>query len=242
MLGADVAAGALAPLLGPRALRAYPAILSTEAEATAWARAGAPAGAVVVAAYQASPRGRGGLPWTCAPERSLGFSLVLRPAPDEGRDGWLYLVAAAALAERLDAPEFAWPDEVGTGDGGLGARVAVGAAGEPGPGGWAVLSCLIEGACPPRGLLLAGVVAAVESWGTRPTADVVDAARAHCTTLGRRVRARMVPLGPRGTVVTGTAVDLDAAGALVIEGDDGRRRVVPPAGVGALDLADTNAW
>jgi BirA family biotin operon repressor/biotin-[acetyl-CoA-carboxylase] ligase len=59
----DLAADVLAADLPGRPLRSYPALLSTEADALAWARAGAPDGAVVVAGYQASPRGRAGLPW-----------------------------------------------------------------------------------------------------------------------------------------------------------------------------------
>ena len=56
----DLAADALAADLPGRPLRSYPALLSTEADALAWARAGGPGGAVVVAGYQASPRGRAG--------------------------------------------------------------------------------------------------------------------------------------------------------------------------------------
>ncbi|HWH34036.1 MAG TPA: hypothetical protein VNT56_01805 [Acidimicrobiales bacterium] len=54
----DLSAGVLAAALPDRPLRSYPAPLSTEADALAWARAGAPVGAVVVADYQAAPRGR----------------------------------------------------------------------------------------------------------------------------------------------------------------------------------------
>ena len=61
-LGDDLSAEALAAVLPGRPIRAYPALLSTEADALAWARAGAPSGALVAAAYQAAPRCRAGLP------------------------------------------------------------------------------------------------------------------------------------------------------------------------------------
>ncbi|MDQ4130536.1 MAG: hypothetical protein M3133_06040, partial [Actinomycetota bacterium] len=73
-----------------RPVRTYPAILSTSADAFAWARAGAPEGALVVADYQAAPRGRAGLPWEVRPGEGLGFSLVLRPELPPEREGWLY--------------------------------------------------------------------------------------------------------------------------------------------------------
>ena len=63
----DLDPDVLAQALPGRPVRSYPALLSTDADAQAWARTGASAGAVVVADYQASPRGRGGLPWTVRP-------------------------------------------------------------------------------------------------------------------------------------------------------------------------------
>ena len=241
MPGADLDAATLAPHLGARPLRAYPAVLSTEADALAWARAGAPAGALVTAGYQASPRGRGGFPWNAQPDRSLGFSLMLRPGPGTGREGWPYLAAATGLAETLGAAGFAWPDAVGPGEGGLVGRIAVQCADAPAPEGWVVVSCLIEGARPPRGPLLAEAASALESWAARPDAEVLAAARARCATLGQRVRARMVPLGPRSAVVEGLAVDLDGAGSLVVEGADGRRRALRPDAVGTLEDTGQNA-
>lgn len=55
-LSTDLSAHALAEALPGRPVRSYPAMLSTEADALAWARAGADDGAVVVAGYQAAPR------------------------------------------------------------------------------------------------------------------------------------------------------------------------------------------
>lgn len=232
----DIAADALGEVLPDRPLRSYPALLSTGADALAWARAGAPEGAVVVADYQASPRGRGGLPWEVHPGEGLGFSIVLRPDLTADREGWLYSVAVSGLADVLEPGTIAWPDEVVVGDG----RAAlVGVHAELGPAGvdWAVVSVLVPQATPPRGPLLARVVDAIETRYRSADGDVLADYRPRCTTLGRTVRARMVPLGPAGVEVEGTAVDCLADGALVLAGDGGRRVAVRPQHLGALDDA-----
>ena len=87
-LAADLSEEALAEAMPGRPLRRYVALLSTESDALAWARSGAPEGAVVVAEHQSAPRGRAGWPWNVPPGRNLGFSLVLRPQlPDSHRLG-----------------------------------------------------------------------------------------------------------------------------------------------------------
>ncbi|MDQ3931293.1 MAG: hypothetical protein M3252_00415, partial [Actinomycetota bacterium] len=112
-VGEDLSPDAVAEALPDRPVRSYPAILSTSADALAWARAGAPEGAVVVADYQASPRGRAGLPWQVRPGEGLGFSLVLRPQLPPEREGWLYTVAASGMADVLGPQtRIQWPDEV----------------------------------------------------------------------------------------------------------------------------------
>lgn len=235
-LNEDLAADVLAEAVPGRAIRSYPALLSTEADALSWARSGAPDGAVVVAGYQASPRGRAGIPWSPAPGASLAFSLVLYPDLPAEREGWLYTVAACGLADVL-GPEAAigWPDEVWVGERQAG---AVGVNAELGPDGvrWAVLNLLIADAVPPRAPLLARVVEAVEarqaSAEARVCRDYVD----RCRTLGSRVRARMIPVGPAGPQVEGRAVNATGDGALVVETDGGRRVAVRPQHLGLLDI------
>ncbi len=234
---ADLAPEELGRLLGDRSLRSYPALLSTEADALAWARAGAPAGAVVVADYQASPRGRAGLPWQVHQGVGLGCSIVLRPDLPSPREGWLYSVATAALSDVVATEQAAlveWPDAVLAG----GDRVAAaGVATELGLHGvaWAVVNILIEGALPPRGPVLARVVEAVERRLHQGSAELLDDLRQRCATLERRVRARMIPMGPSGVQIEGRAVDLLADGALLIETDRGSRVAVLPHHLGFLD-------
>lgn len=233
--GTDLSGDALARVLPARPLRSYPALLSTEADALAWARAGAPDGALVVADYQASPRGRAGWPWEVRPGAGLGFSIVLRPNLAARREGWLYTVATSGLAEALDGETtIEWPDEVRIG-GRRAAAVGVQVQPEGNALTWAVISVLVVEATPPRGPLLARVVEAIEARARARSASVLADYRRHCETIGRRVCARLVPLRPGGPNVTGTAVGSLADGALLIEPEDGRRVAVPPPSLGLLE-------
>lgn len=230
-MSGDLEPSELEALLPERPLRFYPALLSTEADAQAWARAGAPAGAVVVAGYQASPRGRGGLEWHPEPGRSLAFSLVVRPEPilPAAREGWLYVAAVAALADLGDG-EIEWPDAV-TGVGAVGVHVEL----HPLRVEWAIVSVLLEPALPPRGPLLARAVEAIETRLAEPSARVLADYLRRCATIGRRVEARLVPMGPSGARVSGIARTVLADGALVLEQEDGRRLAVRPQGLGVLE-------
>jgi BirA family transcriptional regulator, biotin operon repressor / biotin---[acetyl-CoA-carboxylase] ligase len=229
----------LAEHLPDRPLRSYPALLSTEADAMAWAREGAVEGALVVADYQASPRGRGGLPWQVHPGEGLGFSLVLRPGLEPAREGWLYTVATAALAtvvEAADGPRAVvrWPDEVLVDER---RAAAVGVHAEPDEVGidWAVITVLIEEAHRPRGPLLARSVRAIEARLERADDEVLAEHEERCATIGRSVRVHLVPLGPAGTVIEGDAVGCRPDGALAIETGPGRRIAVPPGDLGRLE-------
>jgi BirA family biotin operon repressor/biotin-[acetyl-CoA-carboxylase] ligase len=230
----DLAAEPLAAALAPRAVRAYPALLSTEPEARAWARAGAPAGSVVVADYQASPRGHAGFPWTVAQGRGLGFSVVARPELSPERDGWPYLAAQLALHDLLGGV-LEWPDVVRSEDGQALARVVVHAEVGEHHVDWVVVTVLVEQASPPRGPLLAALLSALEHRLAQPVGPVLADYRAACATLGRSVRARLVPLGPGGREVVGVAEDLVADGALVLRTARGSRVAVPPLSLGVLD-------
>lgn len=233
----DLSERALASDLPGRPIRSYPALLATGADAVAWARAGAPEGALVVADYQASPRGRAGLEWTVQPGVGLGFSLVLRPPLPPEREGWLYTVVICALTDVLGEQAIVeWPDEVRRGDS---RAAAVGIEVELGPERveWAVANVLIPGSRPPRAPLLRRVLTAIEDRCHEDAEGVLADYRRRCATLGRRVRARLIPLGPAGPQVTGKAVDCRANGALVVETTAGRRVAVLPQYLGVLENA-----
>ena len=232
----------VAQALAPRPVRAYPAALSTEALAAAWAREGVESGAVVVVDYQASPRGRGGLPWTVTAGRGLGFSMILRPPLPMEREGWPYVAASLAIAEVLGETETEWPDAV-LPTGGLVPVARLGTYVEPGPGdaAWVTVTVLIENTRPPRTAQLSALVEAIVGRFDADPVEVLDEYRARCRTLGREVRARMIPMGADGPEINGEAVDVLDDGALVIRTAKGSRVAVPPQNLGLLEDPETPA-
>ena len=233
-LGEDISARALALTIPGRPIRSYPALLSTEADAMAWARAGAPEGALVVAGYQASPRGRAGLEWHMRAGEDLGFSLVLRPRLPCDREGWMYCIAACGVADSIgDAAAIEWPDEV-LADGARKGAVSVQAKLGPRTIEWSVINVLIIDAKPPRGEVLAKTIAAIEARYRSASSSVLADYRRHCTTLGRSINTRLIPLGPNAREVSGTAVTVLPDGALVLETASGARVAVRPQSIGSI--------
>lgn len=228
----------LRTVLGERSIRSYPAVLSTEASAMAWARENAPTGSVVIADYQASPRGRGGLVWTVEPGHSLAFTLILRPELNLEREGWPYVPALLALHDVVgtDRTGLLWPDTIeddtGTVHAGLGVYV------EPGPHSttqWMTVNVLIPQATQPRAELLAQLLAALERRISAPAGQVLSDYIPLCRTMGQQRRARLIPMGPGGPEVNGKAVDVLADGALVLLTARGNRVAVPPHNLGMLE-------
>ena len=234
----DLSPEALAGALPGRPVRTYPALLSTDAEAVAWARAQAPSGAVVVADYQASARGRGGLPWTTRPGRELCFSLILRPAISADDEGWAFVAAALAVVEVLGGDAIVeWPDRVLLDD-----RIVAEVAGHAGLGAggvaWLIVNLILYDVQLPRGPLMARLVEAVEAV-QRPEAEGLARYREHCATLGRPVVANIAPTWPDGVRIGGTAVSVLEDGALVVERSDTSRVAVRPQHLASLELPDT---
>ena len=229
----DLAADALAAAMPGRPARTYPAVMSTDADAVAWARAGGPGGAVVVADYQASPRGRSGLPWSCRPGRDLCFSLLLRPSITPDDEGWLFVGAALGVMDVLGADAVDWPDRIlregrhvadVAGHAGLGARGV----------DWAVVNVLVRDAEPPRAELLARLADAIERL-QEPAPEPLARYRERCSTLGRAVTAHLIPTWPDGVQIAGSAASVLADGALVVAQQDGRRIAVRPQHLARLE-------
>ncbi len=233
----DLAVKDLAAAMPGRAVRSYPALLSTESDARAWARAGAPAGAVVVADYQASARGRGGLPWTCRPGRDLGFTLVLRPTLTPDQEGWLYIAAATAMLDWFGGGATVdWPDQIQC-DG----RHVADVAGHAGLGaqgvGWAVVNVLVRDPHSPRGALLGRLAESIERL-QQPEANALARYNERCATVGRNVVAHLIPTWPDGVQIAGTALRVLEDGSLVIEEEPaGRRIAVRPQHLARIDVA-----
>jgi len=214
---------------------------STNADVAAAARAGAPAGLVVVAEAQVSGRGRLGREWSAPPRSGLTFSVLLRPTFPRAHWGWLPLLAGLAVASAVRhlgelAVSVKWPNDVLVGERklagvlaevvgdavavGIGLNVSLRADELPVP---TATSLAIEGAeVEDRDPLLRAVLREIarsykdltEAGGDAEAAGLRSAYLAASGTVGRAVRLEL----PDGRSVTGLAEGVDADGALVVDG------------------------
>ena len=215
---------------------------STSSEARNLAEAGAPPWTVVAAGHQTAGRGRMGRSWASAPGKALQFSLVLRPAlgPEDAP-----LAALLAAVEMADAclgvagvrVVSKWPNDllaedrkVGgvlpeakvSGDTveyvilGIGVNVSMSEEDFPAELAESATSLQLAGGSAETerilGRFLAGFRSSWDEAGPTNRAELLRRYRAICATLGRTVRATTVD----GTVVEGTASDIDDHGGLRI--------------------------
>jgi len=220
---------------------------STMDDARAGAAQGRPCGTAYVAGEQSAGRGRQGRTWVSAAAAGLYVTYHLCPARTEGAP-LLGLAAAVAAAEAVDEAcglrvDLKWPNDLQVAgrklagilaeahtraSGGLDVFVGIGinlrTAAEL-PPEVAAIATSIEGAgypAPPREVLLAALSTAFERRVTQVAAEpsaLLAAWRARLVTLGQRVRLAT----PSGEV-EGEAVDVTAAGELVLALADGARR------------------
>ena len=244
-LSADVVAARLTTAWLGRAWRHLARVESTNDEAAAWARTGAPAGAIVVADEQTRGRGRLGRRWHSPPGASLYLSAVLRPPLAPHRVPPLTLAAGVAVAEALVqfdvAPALKWPNDVLV-DGkkvagiltemsadldrvhhvvvGIGVNLNLRAFPEE-LAAIATSLAMVRGTTVARAEFAAALCARLEHWHDRFVADgaapVVAAWRQHARFFGKRVQ---VTAGRDR--MEGIAEDLDEDGALRLKLDDGR--------------------
>lgn len=216
---------------------------STNADLAELARSGAPEGTVGTTDLQTAGRGRLARTWTSAPRAGIAVSVLLRPdRVSRERWSWLPLLAGLAVAATVRrtgvvGAGLKWPNDVLVSErkiagvlveviGGTDAIVvgiglnATNQADELPPG---ATSLTLEGGDElDRTTLLVDLLRELartyRSWcGVlgAPTA-LRPAYLARCTTVGRAVRAEL----PGGAVLTGTAVDVDEAGRLVVRTRD----------------------
>ncbi|MFT4165886.1 MAG: biotin--[acetyl-CoA-carboxylase] ligase [Microlunatus sp.] len=100
-----------------RSVEVVPQTGSTNADLAARARAGEPAGTVLVTDHQVAGRGRLGRTWTAPAGSSIAMSVLLRPERDPVHWTWLSLLAGLAVADSLRAvagvpAELKWPNDV----------------------------------------------------------------------------------------------------------------------------------
>ena len=209
---------------------------STNDNARELALAGAPQGAAILAARQTAGRGRAGRGFA-SPEGGLYLSVVVRPARQPREWALLALLAGVVVAGELRRRGFdasvKWPNDVmiaGKKAGGVlvesrwgsdpFAVVGIGLNLRDAPLREAT-SLAQHGSVPDRrALALAlrdALVARVEAWERDGSAPLLRDVRAACSTLGKEVEWE----GGEGR-----AVDVDDDGALVVESQGARRRVV----------------
>ncbi len=232
-----------------RAVHALEDVDSTQTELARLAAGGAPEGTVVAARHQRSGRGRRGRAWWDAPDDSLLVSVLLRPPVPTAQAPQLSLVGALAVTDALRGEggveaRIRWPNDVllgsrkicgvlpeavSTGDGmvqhvilGIGLNVNQESF-PPELSGRATSLRLATGRRHEPARLLESLLDALDRryWAWRAGSFVAlrHECRERSSTLGRPVTL------PDGAI--GTAVDMDADGALLVRTDDGAlRRVV----------------
>jgi BirA family biotin operon repressor/biotin-[acetyl-CoA-carboxylase] ligase len=206
---------------------------STNAVVAARARAGEPAGLVVVAEAQTAGRGRLDRSWVSPPRAGLTFSVLLRPDLPPAQWPWLPLWAglavATALRERAEVEaELKWPNDVlvqgrklcgilaevpESGAVVLGIGLNVTTAAEELPHAQATSLRLAGARTTDRDTVLRAVLRSLRTVLDDPSAARA-AYRERCSTLGRRVRVDL----PADRSVEGIAEAVDDDGRLVVDG------------------------
>jgi BirA family biotin operon repressor/biotin-[acetyl-CoA-carboxylase] ligase len=229
-----------------RSLDVLDEVGSTNAELVARARDDElPEGAVLVAEYQASGRGRLDRVWTSPPRAGLTVSFLLRPDVPAARRGWLPLLTGVALAEAVGEvtgvrASLKWPNDLLAGDGrklagilaestgtavvvGVGLNVSTSAAELPDTG---TSLGVVTGGPVDRGPVLLGFLRAVERrygrWvdalGDPVASGLAQDYLAWSSTVGTTVAVTL----PDDSTLEGVAEAVDWDGRLVVTTPAGR--------------------
>jgi BirA family transcriptional regulator, biotin operon repressor / biotin---[acetyl-CoA-carboxylase] ligase len=218
---------------------------STQDEARAASRSGAPHRSTFVADYQRAGRGRQGRTWLATPGVALMLSIVFRdPAPTPVPWRWTSL-ASVALADAIEAvvpalhPAIKWPNDVLLDDRKVAgilaettwdslrlvAIVGVGVNVRNAPAELATLGApatsvhLASGQDVDRAKLLHAFVQCLDAWLDRPPADLQAAWQARLW--GRGQRLRLADLGLDEEVIV---LGADPDGSLRVRLPDGTER------------------
>lgn len=221
------------------AVRSFPVLDSTNAEARRQAAAGAPSGTVIVAASQTAGRGRRGRTWVSEPG-NLYCSLLLRPEVPADRAAQVTFAASLAVAEALEP--FAsggriackWPNDV-LKDGAKLAGILLEFDGE-----WLIVGVGVNvvhhpaetefpatdlGGAATASQVLDGFLAHLEAWLATWKRDGFAPLRAawleKAQGVGQAVRVRLPD-----RVLEGIFQGLDGDGALVLERDGRNERIL----------------
>ena len=205
---------------------------STNSDVAEAGRLGEPEGLVVIAEHQSAGRGRLGRAWVSAPRAGLWMSVLLRPAVEVSRWGWLPLLTGVALADTVPGSRLKWPNDLllhGRKVAGILAEAVTPASVVVGiglnvfqredelPPGVNATSLELEGLTVDRtGLaiqLLTNLRSRYEDW-----TDLHEDYLARCDTIGRAVRVQL----PGDTEISGKAATVDGDGRLIVQAGDGR--------------------
>lgn len=232
MTRAPIEAEKIQSAIAPWRVRLLAETGSTNSDAAEAARLGEPEGLVVIAEHQTAGRGRQGRAWMSTPRAGLWLSVLLRPAVDVARWGWLPLLAGVALADTVPGSRLKWPNDLllnGAKAAGIlaeavlskavvvGIGLNVSQARDELPAEVNATSLRLEGLTEDRtslaSALLTNLRARYRDW-TGLRADYL----ARCDTVGRRVRVLL----PGDTELTGEATTVDDDGRLIVQTQDGR--------------------
>ena len=219
---------------------------STNADVVAAAAAGAAEGLVLVAEHQVAGRGRLGRAWAAPRRAGLTFSVLLRPPPaTRPQWGWLPLLAGLSVCgplARLSGLDVGvkWPNDVLVGDRkvagllaevtgdavvlGIGLNVSQREGELPVPTATSLPATSLRLAGsevvdrePVLRALLRDLADRYAAWceadGDAERSGLLRDYRAACVTIGRDVTVHL----PGGQHRSGRAVDVDAAGRLVVD-------------------------
>ena len=214
---------------------------STNADLAARARAGEPAGLVLIAEEQTAGRGRLDRRWEAPPRSSLLVSALLRPAAPTATWTLLPFVCGVAVAEAVRAvagldAELKWPNDVLVGDRklggilvervdtavvmGIGINVSLREAELPVP---VATSIALAGGVADREVLAKEVLRALarryRAWADDDGAPgaILPAYREICATIGRDIRVEL----PGGEHMSGHVDGVDESGRLLVVTSDG---------------------
>jgi BirA family biotin operon repressor/biotin-[acetyl-CoA-carboxylase] ligase len=244
MVHDDLAAGVEA-LPAPWQGRFFESVDSTQDEARAAARAGAPDRAIFVANYQRGGRGRSGRRWIAAPGSALLVSIVFRESSTSPMPWRWTALASVALVDTIQAAlptaaaEIKWPNDVMLGErkvAGVLAEVAWSGADATAIVGVGLnvnvpaadLRCLPNatslhvGAGRPleRRALLLDFVRRIDGWSMRPPDEIFEAWQGRLWRRGQRLRLLDVGTDEEEVLVLGA----DRDGALRVRAADGTER------------------
>lgn len=241
----------LANRWGVPAVHLYLRAGSTNDLARALAEGGAPHGSLVLAEEQTAGRGRSGKPWVSPAGLGIWMSMVARPAVLPA-PGLLPILVGLAAAEALDpflrpaTAQVKWPNDllvqgrklagilcegVWEGTGPAGVVVGIGLNVLHAPGDFppevrdtATSMRIAAGWNPPRAEVAGAVAAAVARALARPPAQLtgalLEALRRRDALEGRAVAVT------GAEALSGTALGVNPAGALLLRTGDGRLRTV----------------